>query len=165
MEYEYRRGRETPHVYFFDKGWEIRAIRSAFSEVITNRMLKANVSSISDWQAHLATVSRNQTLLIRALREPQQITDVLDDFHQNTEDAMFAITHELNMAAFQKGNIISKRKLDGADAGKLSVKMLEASAKHEMSADKELWNLPEDEQVERFLREIPEFKPPLEEDK
>ena len=159
MQYEFKDGTERPHVYTFDEGWEINAIRAAFSEWLANKLEKGNTSLVSSWKSCLASYPENQKILSRELEKPGHITDVLEEYSANTEDALSAISDQDGIPAYIKGGLIAERFLTGTGAGKLMSLMLEACAQREMQAERNLQNLRLEAEVEDFTRSIPEKLP------
>jgi hypothetical protein len=134
MQYEVN-DTERPHGYTFDQGWEIAALRAAFTEVMFRRTEKGNSGSISDSDVSIADYPHNSKIMVRQLRQPEEITDVLEEFYANTDEAIGEIPSVTNVPAFRNREIAIRFKL-GHSAKKLAHQMLEASAKVEMETDR-----------------------------
>lgn len=158
MKFEYKPQQERPYVYIFDPGWEVRAIAAAFGERVTNKFKKSSADRVKDWEAYLASCQHNE-MLAQALGRPEQMTDVLDAFVEDTDDALTEIYRNGHESDSELGAQIGRRILNGRKAGQLSGMMLEAAALQEMKRDLTLREMSIDEQVAVFSETIPEAPP------
>jgi hypothetical protein len=157
MEYDFKKGNNRPHIYIFDEAWEKKTVALAFSEFVTNQITNGNGKSVTEWHSFLASFLRVPGPLAQALREPQQIISVLEDFSANTDDATITIVNESHLPAHRTGAFAAERLMAGKRAEKLGIMMLKACAAREMESDMAMRQLSDDEVVNLFRKQLDDF--------
>jgi hypothetical protein len=116
MKFEENPTPETPYGVTVD-GEELQIVAAAFRERVYQYIVMGNSSSISRFDADLAGWEEGPRRAL--LNAPEELTDVLDAFHERTEEVIAGMPADINVPAFANP-YISKRHQFGEKALKLA---------------------------------------------
>jgi hypothetical protein len=130
MKFEENPGSEHPYEVTFI-GEEIKVIASAFSEHIYQLALRGNIGSVSLFEAALAGWEPTRKGQKASIGRAEDLTEVLDSFHENTGDAITSMPGDINVPAFAN-RYIAKRHQLGTKALELADQIREEHAVSEL---------------------------------
>jgi hypothetical protein len=130
MKFEEKPGSEHPYEVTFI-GEEIKIIAAAFSERIYQLALRGNIGSVSLFDAALAGWEPTRKGQKASIGCAEDLTEVLDSFHENTGDAITSMPGDINVPAFAN-RYIAKRHQLGTKALELAEQIREEHAVSEL---------------------------------
>lgn len=146
MEYKKINDPKLPHLYTFEN-WEIQTLKAAYTESSILSEIKGNATD-SEHDRFIILFPENKAKLPIKTSRPGLLTQMLEDFADRTEEAVFAIAN-LDIPAHENRYAIERRRLgEWATALALEIrKAAEETAKVEE-------NLSDEEIMERHIQAI-----------
>lgn len=128
---------------------EINVVRAAYREAILLRAEKGNTGSISDFDRYVAKKAEEDTDtdLVLTLRSKNQIIEVLEQFHDRTDEAIVDIPEQSLIPPFENDYIVTRFTL-GTMALNLADDIREATGNPPLTE----WEI--EQQVDTFSSEL-----------